>query len=65
MGSGATSTFVKGGGAIFDFEGLTFKKWALFSGFEVKIQHFLIVEGLALCSIIYQILIIFMACSCV
>ena len=41
-----------------------FSKEVLFSGFEVKkLQHFLNVEGLALWSIIYQILIISMACS--
>ena len=40
-----------------------FKEKAQFSGFEVKKQYFLIVEGLDPCSIIYQILIIFMACS--
>ena len=34
-----------------------------FSDFEVKKQHFLIVEGFALRSIIYQILIITMVCS--
>jgi len=38
---------------------------ALFSGFEVKNRHFLIVEGLALCSILNQNLIITMAFSCV
>ena len=40
---------------------IVFKKKTLFSGFEVKKQHFKIVEGLVLCSIIYQIRIIFMA----
>ena len=40
-----------------------FNKIMLFSGFEVKNQLFLIVEGLTLCSIIYQILKISMASS--
>jgi len=38
-----------------------FKKKSLFSGFEVNTKHFLIVEGMALCSIMYQILIILMS----
>ena len=42
-----------------------FKKKSLFSGFEVKKKHFLIVVWLALRSMIYQILIVSMACSCV
>ena len=40
-----------------------FFKKVLFSGFEVQKQHFLIVEGLALWSMIYQILIISMSWS--
>ena len=73
---GATSTFVRKGrnfilrgwgwqrGASPPGENF-FSKKLLFSEFEVKKQHFLIVEGMALCSIIYQIFIITMACSCV
>ena len=49
-----------GGETKFDFDELgegskMLKK--LFSGFKVIKQHFLIVEGLALCSMIYQILL--------
>ena len=76
VSSGATRTCVRG--AKFNFDGLRegeqgglppwrnfYEKIGLFLGFEVKKQHFLIVEGLALCSIKYQILIITIFCSCV
>ena len=68
--SGATSPFLREGGAKFDFEGFgwrlqgasppsknVFEK-SCFSGFVVKKHKFLVVEGLALCLIIYQIPII-------